>query len=161
MLVIPAGEFTMGSPSSEEGRFENEGPQHRVTISYPLAVGKYEITVAEFAQFIADTGYVAKTRCRYSTGSKWASGPHYSWEDPGFHQASCEPAVCITWSDAKAYADWLCKGYRLMSEAEWEYAARGGTPSPRPWGPGLSHDDANFGEDECCQPSVQGRDQGK
>ena len=82
MLVIPAGEFTMGSPSSEEGRFENEGPQHRVTISYPLAVGKYEITVAEFAQFIADTGYVAKTRCRYWTGSKWASGPHYSWEDP-------------------------------------------------------------------------------
>lgn len=88
MLVIPAGEFTMGSPSSEEGRLENEGPQHRVRISHPLAVGKYEITVAEFAQFVADTGYLVKTNCHYWTGSKWASGSHYSWEDPGFHQIS-------------------------------------------------------------------------
>jgi formylglycine-generating enzyme required for sulfatase activity len=165
MQVIPAGEFTMGSPSSEEGRFGNEGPQHRVTISYPLAVGKYEITVGEFAQFVADTGYVVKASCHYWTGSKWASGARYSWKDPGFDQTSSQPAVCITWSDAKAYVDWLNretgKGYRLMSEAEWEYAARGGTTSPRPWGTELSHDDANFGEDQCCQPRVQGRDQGK
>jgi formylglycine-generating enzyme required for sulfatase activity len=165
MLVIPAGEFTMGSPSSEEGRFENEGPQHRVTIGKELAVGKYEITVGEFSQFVADTGYVAKTSCHYWNGSKWGSGTHYSWEDPGFQQTSSEPAVCITWSDAKAYVDWLAdktgKGYRLMSEAEWEYAARAGATSPRPWGTDLSHNDANFGEEQCCQPSVQGRDQGK
>ena len=51
LLLVPAGEFTMGSPSSEAGRFENEGPQRRVTIGYPLAVGRYEVTVAQFSQF--------------------------------------------------------------------------------------------------------------
>jgi formylglycine-generating enzyme required for sulfatase activity len=164
MLVIPAGEFTMGSPSSETGRFENEGPQHRVTIGYLRAVGKYEVTVAEFAQFATDTGYVANSGCYYWTGSRWALGVHYSWwSPPGFDQTSSEPVVCVTWNDAKAYVDWLSKrtrkSYRLLSEAEWEYASRGGVTSPRPWGTSLSHEDANYGTDECCQTYSQGRDQ--
>lgn len=163
MLLVPAGELTMGSPSSEEGRFDNEGPQHRVTIGYPLAVGKYEVTVGQFTQFVRETGYVATSGCHHWTGVSWDLVASYNWKTPGFAQTSSDPVVCVTWNDAKEYADWLSRksgrSYRLLSEAEWEYASRSGTASPRPWGTDLSRDYANYGSDQCCQPYAQGRDQ--
>jgi formylglycine-generating enzyme required for sulfatase activity len=126
MVVVPAGKFMMGSPEDEKKRykytFEYEGPQHAVTIARPLAVGKYHVTVDQFAAFIAETHYNAGSNCALKA---------VSWMKPGFTQTGSDPVVCVSWEDAKAYIDWLAKktgkGYRLLSEAEWEYAARAGT----------------------------------
>jgi formylglycine-generating enzyme required for sulfatase activity len=128
MVVVPAGSFTMGSPASEAGRQVFEEPQHTVTISKPFAVGKFHVTVDQFAAFLAETpSHDAGSDC-------WASGEGRkgnSWRKPGFAQTGSHPAVCLNWNDAKAYVDWLSKktgkDYRLLTEAEWEYAARAGT----------------------------------
>jgi formylglycine-generating enzyme required for sulfatase activity len=136
MVVVPAGAFTMGSPADERERGSDEGPQRTVTIGRPFAVGKLHVTVAQFAAFVRETGYMAGTAC-----AKWPSGSlDGSWRNPGFAQKRANPVVCVSWSDAKAYADWLAnktgKPYRLLSEAEWEYAARGRTQPgayPRFW----------------------------
>jgi formylglycine-generating enzyme required for sulfatase activity len=127
MVVVPAGTFTMGSPSNEEGRRDDEGPQHTVTISPALGVGKFTVTVDQFADFVNNTGYDAGSRCLMSD---WQTG---SFRAPGFSQTGSHPAVCLSWSDAKAYVGWLSKktgkAYRLLTEAEWEYATRGRTKS--------------------------------
>ena len=130
MVVIPAGSFTMGSPASEPGRGADEGPQHDVGIAKPLAVGKFQVTVNEFKAFVAATGYDAST-CLVFNGKFWQPQSDRSWRDPGFAQTGLHPAACLNWYDAQAYAKWLSsktgKSYRLLSEAEWEYAARGQT----------------------------------
>jgi formylglycine-generating enzyme required for sulfatase activity len=116
MVVVPSGEFLMGSPQSEivnHTAYENEGPQHRVTISKQFALGKYEVTFAEWDACVSDGG------CRgYRAG------------DGGWGRGS-RPVINVSWDDAKLYARWLSqktgKTYRLPSEAEWEYAARAGS----------------------------------
>jgi formylglycine-generating enzyme required for sulfatase activity len=140
MVVVPAGSFTMGSPADEKSRSANEGPQHTVTISKPFAVGKFHVTRDQFAAFVQKTGYAAQTDC-----SREGGGLDGSWRDPGFAQEGSHPVVCVRWNDTKAYVDWVAKEtgkpYRLLSEAEWEYAARGRTSPgayPRFW----------FGDDE-------------
>jgi formylglycine-generating enzyme required for sulfatase activity len=146
MVVIPAGEFTMGSPESEEGRSADEGPQHKVRIARPFALGRYELTVAEFSRFVAATGY--KTEAERNPGegiaawddqkNEWAWSQGKSWRDPGFVQGDNHPVVGVSWNDAIAHIKWLSektrKAYRLASEAEWEYAARAGTTTARFWG---------------------------
>lgn len=126
MVVVPAGAFTMGSPAEEKERRADEGPQHVVTIARPFAVGKYHVTRDEFAAFVAETRYQASTTC-----FKWGGGRGGSWRDPGFAQDGSHPAVCVSFDDANAYVAWLSKKtgrhYHLLSEAEWEYAARGRT----------------------------------
>ncbi len=145
MVVVPAGAFTMGSPETEQGRWNDEGPQHVVTLGKAFAVGKWHVTVDQFAAFVQETGY-AGTKCY-----KWPSlNRDGSWRDPGFAQDGSHPVVCVRWADAQAYAGWMAKKtgkpYRLLSEAEFEYAARGRTSPgayPRFW----------FGNDEreFCQ----------
>lgn len=163
MVEIPAGVYAMGSPDMEPGRFKNEGPQHRVTIAYPLAVGKYEVTRREFAQFVAASGYTAQPGCNeWRPDGKWKLNSGNSWKTPGFEQTEFDPVVCVTWNDAKAYVNWLSKetgkAYRLLSEAEWEFASRAGSVTARPWGDQLSRDDANYGANGRNQPYAEGRD---
>ncbi len=138
MVVIPAGSFTMGSPSREEGRDEDEGPQHQVTISKPFAVGKYEVTRGEFARFVDATGHSTGEACWTYEQGEWERRSGRGWRDPGYRQDERHPVPCVSWDDAKAYVAWLSRKtgerYRLLSEAEWEYAARAGTRTSRYWG---------------------------
>jgi formylglycine-generating enzyme required for sulfatase activity len=109
MVLVPAGEFTMGSPPDEPSRDDHEGPQRKVTIAEPFWVGKYEVT---FAEWDACGG---------------CSNQPYDW---GWGRDN-RPVINVGWSDAKEYVAWLShktgRAYRLLSEAEWEYVARAGT----------------------------------
>jgi formylglycine-generating enzyme required for sulfatase activity len=148
MVVIPAGSFTMGSPASEPGRDSNEGPQHPVSIARPFAAGKHEVTRGQFARFVQEAGYPAAGGCYIYDGSKWTENPAKNWRDPGFPQTDNDPVACINWQDAKAYTDWLsrktARGYRLLTEAEWEYVARAGTTTAFEFGNSISPQQANY-----------------
>jgi formylglycine-generating enzyme required for sulfatase activity len=139
MIVVPEGSFTMGSRASEKGRSDNEGPQHAVKIARPLAVGKFHVTVDQFTAFVTETGHDAGTKCNvFEGGSKMEERPGLSWRNPDFAQTGAHPAVCLSWNDAKAYVAWLSRktgrSYRLLTEAEWEYAARAGSTTRYPFG---------------------------
>lgn len=140
MIVIPAGSFLMGSPDDEEGRYKDEGPRHLVTIEKPFAIGKHEVTRREFEAFIRETGRDMGGDCWYwdSEESKPKKDGARSWRKPGFEQTDLDPVVCVSWEDAKMYVEWLSdktgKRYRLPSESEWEYAARGKSRTSRYWG---------------------------
>ena len=140
MIVLPAGEFTMGSPEGETGRYDVEGPQREVTIPNFFAVGKYEVTVAQFVEFL-------KEKRKHKIGD--CDLPEdFSWYNPGFKQTDNHPIVCVNWHDASGYADWLSKKtsheYRLLTEAEWEYAARSGTTTAYYFGKVISDDHAQY-----------------
>ena len=142
MVVVPSGSFIMGSPVSEAGRKPSEGPQHWVTIAVPFAVGVYEVTKEEFAHFVAATNRVIGNSCYVWGGNRWVDRIGVNWQNPGYHQTGRHPVVCISWEDMQAYVEWLSqqtgKRYRLPSEAEWEYVARGGTRTARYWGESTS-----------------------
>lgn len=148
MVVVPAGSFLMGSPENEPERGESEGPQHTVTIAKPFAVGRHAITRGQFATFVSDTGHKTEGGAGIWTGSEWEPDPKASWRSPGFQQDDSHPVVCINWDDAKAYTAWLSKKtgktYRLLLEAEWEYAARAGTTTPFWWGASITPSQANY-----------------
>ena len=129
LVVVPAGSFTMGSPSSEWGRNDDEGPQRRVTIPSPLAVGVYEVTFAEWDACVSASGC-----SRYRRSDRgWGRGTR--------------PVISVTWDDAQAYVDWLSRrtggSYRLLSESEWEYVARGGSRTAYWWGGSVGRNRAN------------------
>lgn len=152
MVSIPAGNFVMGSPTTELGRGNDEAP-HTVTIERAFAVGKFEVSRGEYASFVEATGrgtgegcyirteaptsYIAKPTADGSLPG-WRQDAALGWHDPGFPQADDHPVVCVSWQDAQAYTVWLSEktseSYRLLSDAEWEYAARAGTTTARHWG---------------------------
>ena len=148
MVVIPAGSFEMGSPENEEGREDDEGPQHEVTIPRAFAVGTHEVTVGEYAAFAVDTGYEGETGCWRWTGGEWQESQEISWRNPGYSQTGWHPVACVSWEDARAYARWLSRKtgeeYRLLSEAEWEYAARAGSRTRYSFGDRITPNDANY-----------------
>ena len=150
MVVVPGGSFRKGSPPGEQGRDHLEGPVHEVTIAVPFAVGRHEVTVDEFRRFVDETGHLAGSSCHTHEGVDWEGWPvelpdstwgyrlGRNWRKPGFDQSGRHPVVCVSWEDAQAYVAWLSREtgeeYRLLSESEWEYAARAGTTTARPWG---------------------------
>jgi formylglycine-generating enzyme required for sulfatase activity len=148
MVVVRAGSFKMGSPANESGRGADEDPQHDVTIANPFAVGKFDVTRDEFAAFVSDTGYDAGSKCYIWTG-QWTEKEGFSWRNPGFEQTGSHPVVCVSWSDSQAYVNWLnkktSKDYHLLSESEWEYAARAGSTTTYYWGDETGTNNANCG----------------
>jgi formylglycine-generating enzyme required for sulfatase activity len=145
MVVIPPGEFWMGSRDSEGEAYER--PRHKVKIDKPFAVGKFEVTWNDWEACVLMRG------CDYAG-------------DSGLGKDS-RPLINVSWAQARLYVAWLSrmtrKPYRLLTEAEWEYAARGVTSAdaphpPYPWGDEASHEKANYGMDQCCDGRIEGRD---
>jgi formylglycine-generating enzyme required for sulfatase activity len=150
MIVIPSGQFLMGSPPTEAARNVDEGPATKVVIPKPLAVGMYEVTLAQYDAFVRATGHRMQPGCRIWDHriNLWDNRTAYTYRTVGFTQDETHPVVCVDWTDAKAFVAWLRKmtgkAYRLLSEAEWEYAARAGTTTPFSWGSTASLDLANY-----------------
>ncbi|WP_461253073.1 formylglycine-generating enzyme family protein [Treponema sp. R8-4-B8] len=153
MVYIQGGTFKMGSPANEPSRDSNEGPQHQVTVS-GFYMGKYEVTVGEFRRFINATGYRTDAEKDGWGGFiledyNWENKSDANWKNPYFSQEENHPVVLVSWNDAIQYCNWLsaqekltpaytingnnvtlnknANGYRLPTEAEWEYACRAGT----------------------------------
>ena len=156
MVVIPAGSFMMGSPESEEGRDDDEGPEHQVEIGEPFAVGAYEVTRDEYGTFVSETGHAGGTSCWVYTGGEWKEREGADWRNPGYSQTGRDPVACVNWEDAQKYVEWLRgktgEEYRLLSEAEWEYAARAGSGTRYSFGDDISPNDANYGNIRKTQP---------
>lgn len=131
MIAVGPGAFVMGSPKTEKYRGPNED-QVSVVIGYSFYIGKYPITVEQFSAFASETGYDTPSDCYVYGSGPWSAKAH--WRSPTFKQSGTHPVTCVSWSDARAYASWLSKktgkSYRLPSEAEFEYVARGGTETP-------------------------------
>ncbi|MCB1824848.1 MAG: formylglycine-generating enzyme family protein, partial [Candidatus Competibacteraceae bacterium] len=151
MVVIPAGTFLMGSPENEKSRDDDEG-QHSVEIKQNFAIGKTEVTVGQFRRFVVATSYRTEAEatggCYSWNGTTWQQTADKNWRNPGFKQDDQHPVVCVSWNDALKYTEWLSKQtdkeYRLPTEAEWEYAARAGTPTPFFFGATISTEQANY-----------------
>ena len=147
-VVILAGSFVMGSTAFEEGRQDNEGPQHRVTFRRGFAIGKREVSVEEFKKFVDLSGYKTDAeRSGYSIVYDQYSGRltkrddiHWEMNYEGAEARMEDPVVHVSWNDANAFVTWLARGtgkpYRLPSEAEFEYAVRGGKTTRYWWGDG-------------------------
>ncbi len=129
LVVVAGGSFTMGSPAEETGRSTSEGPRHPVAFGGPFAIGRHEVTFAEYDACVADGG------CLHRPNDQgWGRGRR--------------PVVDVSWNDAQEYVAWLSEKtghrYQLPSESEWEYAARAGTDTPWHTGRAILTDDANI-----------------
>nr|WP_314492034.1 formylglycine-generating enzyme family protein [uncultured Pseudomonas sp.] len=138
MVVLPAGSFTMGTPDGEQGREDDEGPLHTVTFAKPFAVSRFQVLNGQWQAYLADTGYTMPSGDDRPGRECIAGVPRYSeTKEYKSHDAARYPAVCMNYREAEAYAAWLSKKtgqhYRLLSEAEREYAARAGSTGPQPF----------------------------
>lgn len=149
---LPAAHMARLFPGHEAQRLsdlKDEAPAHHVRITRAFYMGQYEVTVGQFRRFLQASGHVPESVADATGGygynasyvaSLGATGdafegrdPRYSWQNPGFKQTDDHPVVNVSWNDAVAMATWLSqqegRRYRLPTEAEWEYACRGGTPT--------------------------------
>jgi formylglycine-generating enzyme required for sulfatase activity len=167
-VQIPGGTFTMGSPPSEPGHQSNE-VQHNVTVS-SFYMSRYEVTVGDFRRFVNTTGHRTTAEIYGGgyvwSGSTWEIKSGISWRNPHFTQGDNHPVVLVSWYDTVEYCNWLSRqegltpaytisgpnviwnrnanGYRLPTEAEWEYACRAGTSTPFHTGNNITTSQANY-----------------
>ena len=157
MVRIPAGSFVMGSSEADiawamttlaQGQpvsLENEYPFHKVRISRPFWMAATEVTVGQFKAFVNETGYVTDAEDEKggqvfnSQNNRFDKKDGTSWRNPGWKIADDQPVAMVSHNDAQAFAEWLTAKeklpYKLPTEAQWEYAARGGLPMAQfPWG---------------------------
>lgn len=130
-----------GSSPNEQSRDDTEGPLRRVRI-HKFAVGKVDVTRGQWAAFVSATNRSTIGGCAWAEPSNEKLDPKVSWNKLGFRQDDTHTS----------------QKYRLLSETEWEYAARGGTTTAYPWGSSPTHDYANYGADDCCSGLASGRD---
>ncbi|WP_220814888.1 dihydropyoverdine dehydrogenase [Pseudomonas paralcaligenes] len=130
MVLLPAGSFVMGAPQDELGRQPDEGPQRTVTFAKPFAISRYQVTAAELDAYIKQSGVVIKSGDERP--GRWCEAGK-----PSYEQGPRQPAVCVDYHEVQAYAKWLSEKtgqtYRMLSEAEREYAARAGSTGPFPF----------------------------
>ena len=142
MVVLPTGRFAMGCLSNDSDCHDTQQPVHDVILPNNFAMAVYEVSFAEYDRYVQATG---------------ARRPG----DEGRGRGN-RPVINVDWEEARAYAGWLSeqtgRNYRLPTEAEWEYAARAGTTTIYSWGNEASHEQANYGQDECCEGLAQGSD---
>jgi len=148
MMVIDKGRFAIGSPASERGRKEKEGPQQQIVFEQSFALALTETTVGQFRQFVEATGYQTDVeKGGASTFYDMADGSvkkilGISWRRDYENKSADDrlPVIHVSWNDASAYADWLAtttgKAYRLPSEAEFEYSLKAGSTTAYWWGKG-------------------------
>jgi formylglycine-generating enzyme required for sulfatase activity len=142
MVVIPAGTAIVGASTNDRYSNPDERPERRIAIREPFAVSRYEITRDQYETFVHATNRPVGGDCltdRVKRGD-WQLDAHTTFRDPGFVQAGNHPVACVSWEEAQAYVAWLnaqtSGGYRLLTEVEWEYVARGGATENLvyPWG---------------------------
>jgi formylglycine-generating enzyme len=142
MVVIPAGTAILGATADDRFRNPDELPERRFALRQPFAVSRYEITRDQYEAFVRATNRTVGGDCltdRRKHGD-WQYDAATTFRDPGFAQAGDHPVACVNWEDARAYLAWLNTqtdgGYRLLTEVEWEYIARGGATQNLvyPWG---------------------------
>lgn len=146
MVKIKPGTALLGAPLTVVSGSAATAPADRISVVRGYAIGKYEITVGEFAAFVKETGYKPSQACRI--GPTTVRGA--TFQSPGFKQDKDYPVVCVSWTDANFYTDWLSQKsgrvYRLPTEVEWEFAARGGVTSRFLTGGEISSARANFAD---------------
>jgi formylglycine-generating enzyme required for sulfatase activity len=148
LVLIPAGEFMMGSPKNEANRLNSED-QHRRVIRQPFYMGETEVTVAQFRRFVTASGYKTDAEAgtpidRFTVGS-FAAVPHgdrdwslvANWRNqfpnlPEYRSRDDHPVIHVSWNDAKRFSEHF--GFQLPTEAQWEYAARAGSQTSYFWG---------------------------
>jgi len=159
-VSIQPGSFMMGSPEDEPARYDDE-MLHEVTLSHGFEMQTTPVTVGQWRMFVEATGF--ETQAELEDGARgllvggrgdqeeeWEIDPAFSWKSPGFEQTDGHPITCLTLQDTESFIDWLnqqdSQGYRLPTEAEWEYVCRAGSNSIFTHGNCLSADDANFND---------------
>ena len=144
MVVIPAGSFVLGTPGARAAAGAQAAEAGNLVINLPRAfgLGRYEVTRGQFARFVRDSGYEPRPGCRNwdPALSRFSEDARRGWQKPATPAVPQDdhPVTCVSFADAQAYAQWLAretgKRYRLPSETEWEFAARAGSTTLRPWG---------------------------
>jgi formylglycine-generating enzyme required for sulfatase activity len=129
MVVVPEGEFLLGSPENEPGHDASESPMRNIRIGEPIAVGRFPVRFLDWSALVAD------------------GGSSYTPPDEGWGEAD-RPVINVSWHDANQYVEWLRRltglDYRLLSESEWEYCCRAGTRSAFAFGPRIGPHQANY-----------------